>query len=222
MVHENPESGVITPISDTEILPKDQLIFNPDGSVTLPNVTLWNPLEALKFLDNQRNLIIKELRESNEYVINEVKDMIESAFDGGYHHDAFRYWPEEWYTKSANCSDYNYESDKDHYVNWPIKFLSEYTWSLQNFMDLLAQEIKWREFWWWNSLYVMCERFGISIDELKNMDNQSLIELIKNDIKNIPSLRNSTCWNDMWERLWAASFYLEAIKSVCKKFWYRP
>lgn len=221
MVKENLEwIERITP-EKSDILPEIKLQFNEDGSVTIPEVTLSNPSEALKYIRLQENNIISKIRESNEYVVNEVKEMVESAFDWWYHHDKFRDWPEEWYTKSANCSDYNYDSNKEYYVDWPIKFLSEYKWNLQNFMDLLAQEIKRREFWRWNSLYVMCKRFGVSVEELKNMDTVSLIELIKNDIKNIPSLNQSTQMGDMNERLWAGNFYLSAIRDVCKKLWYK-
>ena len=53
------------------------------------------------------------------------------------------------------------------------------------------------------------------------MDAVSLIEKVKEDIKNIPSLNPSTCANNMNEHLWAASFYLYAIKQVCENLWYK-
>ena len=213
---------VETTISEkSNILPETQLKFNEDGTVTIPEVTLWNPSEALKYIRELENSTILKLRESNEYIINEVKEMLETAFQWWYHSDNNRPKERRGGEKSAVCSDHDYDFDKKYYLDSPIKFLSEYKWNLQKFMDLLAQEIKWREFWCWNDLYIMCERFWISIEELKNMDSMSLIELIKEDIKNIPLLNNTTCCNNTWEHLWAARFYLNSIKSVCEKFWYK-
>jgi hypothetical protein len=43
-------------------------------------VTLSNPSEALKYIRSLENSTISKLRESNEYVINEIKDILEKAY----------------------------------------------------------------------------------------------------------------------------------------------
>lgn len=187
-------------------------------TVTLPEKKLANLREALAYTRKQEKAIISKLRESNEYIINEVKEMLKNAFNWWYHSDKIREW---WYKYSDVCSDDDYKSAKLNYTEKPIKFLSEYEGNLQNFMDLVAEELKSREYWWWNSLYIMCNRFWITVEEFKNMDTISIIEMVKKDIKNIPSLNPSTCANDMREHLWAANFYYYAITDACKKLWYK-
>lgn len=195
--------------------------FRENWTVILPWVTLRNPSEALRYVREQEKMIVSKMRESNEYVVNEVKEMLEDAFNWWYHSDNNRPKERRGGEKSAVCSDYDYESDKISFVEWPIKFLSEYEWSLQNFMDLVVEELKWREFWWWDNFNVMCKRFWVSKDELMKLDTVSFIEKMKKDIKNIPQLSPTTCANDMNEHLWAASFYLFAIKNACEKLWYK-
>ena len=190
-------------------------------TVTLPEKNFANLKEALAYTREQEKAIISKLRESNEYIVNEVKEMLEDAFNWWYHSDN-NLPKEEWGgEKSAVCNDYSYESAKIRYIDWPIKFLSEYEGSLQNFMDLVAEELKSREYWWWDSLYVMCDRFWVTVEEFKNMDTASIIEMVKKDIKKIPSLNPSTCSNDMRQHLWAAEFYCDAITNACKKLWYK-
>lgn len=172
----------------------------------------------MKYAREQEKIIISKLRESNEYVINEVKEMLEDAFRWWYHSDKIR---EGRYEKSAVCSDHEYECAKSNYTERPIKFLSEYEGNLQNFMDLVAEELKNREYWCWNSLYILCDRFWITIEEFKKMDTVSIIEMVKKDIKNIQSLNPSTCYNNMGEHLWAAEFYYFVITAACRKLWYK-
>ena len=226
MRNENPEkeNQLKQETEKFSVLPEKSVEFNEDWSVTFPEVTLSNPLESLSYVREQEKAIISKLRESrdsNEYVINEVKEMLEDAFNWWYHSDNSRPKEKRPGEKSAVCSDCDYEWDKKYYVDWPIKFLSEYEGSLQKFMDLIAEELKNREYWWWDSLYVMCDRFWITVEEFKNMDTTSIIEMVKKDIKNIPSLNPSTCRNNMWEHLWVASFYLSAICWASEKLWYK-
>lgn len=220
MAKENLEKIENSMIEKTDILPEKQLKFNEDGTITIPEVTLQNPLETLKYLKQQEEKVVSKLRESNEYVVKEIKWMLEDAFQYWFHSDKIKVI-EPWYTKSQVCSDHDYEFSKRYYVDLPIEFLSKYEWKLQNFMELLAQELKEREFWWGDSLYVLCQRFGISIEELKQMDTTSIVKIIKNDIKNIPSLSPTTQLGNMKEHLWAAKFYLTLIQSVCEKLWFK-
>ena len=209
--------------TETQNIVDDKFINIDKGTwaVVLPERKLANLQEALAYTREQEKAIISKLRESNEYIVNEVKEMLEDAFNWWYHSDNNLPKEKRGGKKSAVCSDYSYESAKKRYIDWPIKFLSEYEGSLQDFMKLLAEELKSREFWWWDDLYIMCDRFWITVKEFKNMDTTSIIEMVKKDIKNIPSLNPSTCLNDMRQHLWAAEFYSDAIINACRKLWYK-
>lgn len=215
----NEQNEVTKAKKSHNVLSDEPIIINErTGTVTLPEKNLANLKEALAYTREQEKAIISKLRESNEYVVNEVKEMLEEAFNWWYHSDKIR---EGWYKYSAVCSDYDYKSAKSKYTEGPIKFLSEYEGDLQNFMDLVAEELKNRKYWWWNSLHILCDRFWITVEEFKKMDTASIIEMVKKDIKNIPSLYPSTCSNDIREHLWAAEFYYFAITNACKKLWYK-
>ncbi len=200
---------------------KSIILDEKTWTVTLPEKNLANLREALAYTREQEKVIISKLRESNEYLVNEIKEMLEAAFQWWYHSDNNRPKEKRPGEKSAVCDDYNYESTKQYYIDWPIKFLSEYEGNLQNFMDLVAEELKDRESWRWDSLYVMCNRSWISVEDFKKMDTDSIIEMVKKDIKKIPRLNPSSCVNNMNEHLWAASFYLSAIRWACEKLWYK-
>ena len=58
-----------------------EVIFNEDGSVTSPEVTLWNPYEALRYFDEQNKLVLKKIREENEPVIKEISDLLLKSWE---------------------------------------------------------------------------------------------------------------------------------------------
>lgn len=58
-----------------------EVIFNEDGSVTSPEVTLWNPYEALRYFDEQKKLVLKKIREENEPVIKEISDLLLKSWE---------------------------------------------------------------------------------------------------------------------------------------------
>lgn len=201
-------------IESNNPLNENAIVFNEKKwTVTLPKTTLANLWEALSYLKELEQLITYEMRKSNEYVVKEITDILNNAFNWWYNFD--RIDSKNWHNKSDVCNDHSYDSNKSYYVEKPLKFLSEYEWDLWRFMDSVAQEIKLREMWWWEDFNNMCKRFWVSKDELEDMDTVSLIQKIKEDINNIHLLTPITY------RLWVAKFYLSVILKVCEDFWYK-
>ena len=97
---------------------------------------------------------------------------------------------------------------KRYDVDWPINFLSKYTWSLENFMDSLVDVIKWRK----EFCEAIYERVWVSNEMLKNMTNKSFIEMIKKDIEKIPTYNYD-------ESVKTASYYVRAVRLVCIRLW---
>lgn len=194
----------------TQILPEKQLQFNENGSITIPEVTLWNPNEVLKYLKNQEKIIIAKLRESNNNVFNEVKWMLENI----------QWWLESYWDKLPPAFYQRWKKEKN--ADMLLKFLSEYEWSLENFMDVLVANFK-KQIGRWDDdrFYMMCRRIGISKDEFMKLDNQKIIEKIKEDINKIPTIddRHVPSW---WlhDRYHVANFYFSIIQNTCTDFWY--
>lgn len=68
-----------------DILPETQLQFNEDGSVTSPEVTLWNTHEALRYFDEQRKLVLERIREESEPVIKEISNLLLKSWEFDKH-----------------------------------------------------------------------------------------------------------------------------------------
>ena len=215
MTKEKLEKVDNTTAEKTEKFPEKNVQFNEDGSITIPEVTLWNPVETLNFLRYQEKKVLSKLRESNEYVVNEVKEMLEDAF--------YWTWSDKYPDKENSHYEYSYsyQHDKRVSVDHPLKFLSKYQWDLSKLSDFIAQALKnRRKAWYWNTFEVLCRRFWVSENELLNMDTASIIDKMKEDIKNIPSLKISTCYNDMYERAWSGHAYIFIIKDALECLWY--
>jgi len=209
----------------TEILPEKKLSFNEDWSVTFPEVTLSNPLESLKYAREQEKAVISKLRESNEYVISEVKEILEQLFN-------WWSWKErKWYGGSTYTTSKwhyyeNYESYKRGcFVDEPIEFLENYEWSLSKFMDKLDEKLK--EDWMIgvykpkyisvkmkNKLNELWRREELKSSDLKDI---SFVELFKEEIQNLSKMPEST--SDDFYHL--KSQYLWYIIRVCEDLWYK-
>lgn len=202
--------------------------FDENWSVTLPEVTLWNPSEALRFVRAQEKKLISKMRESNEYVINEVKEMLELLFNRW----SGRKLP-EWYGDGPyRTSKGHYYKNHDEYQRWyfveePIEFLENHEWSLSDFMDRLEDELK--EEWImqrYNPKYInvrtqnkLDELRRIPISELEWMDlsEVSFVEIFKEEIKNLSEMPESE--SDKFYHL--KFFYMSYILRICEKLWYK-
>lgn len=221
-------SAEVNPQSQEQNDIEKNIQINENWSITLPEVTLWNLPEALRFVKNQEKSIISKMRESNEYVINEVKEMLELLFNN---------WSgrklTEWYS-SIGCE---YETSKWHhyknyedYKRWyfieePIEFLENYKWSLSNFMDRLEEDLKneWimtrykPKYINWKTQNKLNELRWKSVNELKWMDLSgiSFVEIFKEEIKNLSEMPES-------DSLYRLKFnYIHYILGICEELWYK-
>lgn len=202
--------------------------FEENWRVTLPEVTLWNLSEALRFVRNQERSIVSKMRESNEYTVNEIKEMLESLFN---------WWSgrklTEWHGDGEyTTSKWHYYKNYEEYTRWcyveePIEFLENHEWSLSNFMDRLEKELK--DEWImqrYNPKYVdlktqnkLNELRRKSISELKWMDlsDISFVEIFKEEIKNLSEMPESGS-DDFYHLKFD---YMRYILRICKELWYK-
>ena len=203
--------------------------FAENWSITLPEVTLWNLQEALRFIRNQEKSIISKMRESNEYVINEVKEMLELLFNNW----SGRKLP-EWYGKVGGwykTSKWHYYVNYEDYKRWyfieePIEFLENYEWSLSNFMNRLEENLKneWimtrykPKYINWKTQNKLNELRWKSVNELKWMDLSgiSFVEIFKEEIKNLSKMPESDGF------YWLKFEYIHYILGICEELWYKP
>lgn len=226
---QNPEKDLI---NQWEKLPQSQekkndfeksIEFNENWSVTLPWVTLWNPSEALRYVREQENQIISRMRESNEYVISEVKKMLELLFNWWSWKDGDgSYMTPEW--RVINHEQFY----RGNYVENPIAFLENHEWSLSRFMDKLEEELK--EDWImqrYNPKYISRKtknkldelREWKSISELYSMDLEdiSFVEIFKEEIQKLSNMPESES-----EDFYHLKFnYMRYIIRVCENLWYK-
>jgi len=202
--------------------------FDENWRVTLPEVTLWNLSEALRFVRNQEKSIVSKMRESNEYTVNEVKEMLESLFNWWSGKKLTEWYADSKYTTSKWHNYKNYEEyQRWCYVEEPIEFLENHEWSLSNFMDRLEKELK--DEWImqrYNPKYVdlktqnkLNELRRKSISELKWMDLSeiSFVEIFKEEIKNLSEMPESG--SDDFYHL--KSDYMRYILRICQELWYK-
>ena len=197
-----------------------------DWFVTLPEVTLSNPSEALKFLKKQERALVSKLRESNEYVVNEVKEMLEQIFNSRDGRKKIEwYWDGMYDTPNGHHYDSYEEFQKGRYIWEPLEFLSNYEWSLSTFMKRLDQKLKYRWDSWrfnprivkrWNlEWFTQDEMSKLPREEfIKRIEGVSLIEKFKEDIKKISQEPEDT---EMYQ---LKSDYMEIIIEVCKDMWF--
>ena len=81
MTKENLEITNNSPVKKAKEFPEKNVIFNEDGSVTSPKVTLWNPHEALRYFDEQKKLVLERIREESEPVIKEISDLLLKSWE---------------------------------------------------------------------------------------------------------------------------------------------
>lgn len=190
----------------SDILPEAQLKFNEDGSVTIPEVTLSNPSEALKYIRSLENSTLSKLRESNEYVLNEVKELLEGALS--------------WIIYEKKITDYEnsryYQDQKETYVEKPLKFLSKYKGNLSQFMDIIAETLKTAYEPAADCLW-MRDRFWVSKEELSSMDTISIIKKMKKDMN---TMHGYNPYRGSLGRSWTGEYYLVIIEESLKKLWY--
>ena len=72
--------------------------------------------DAIKYLNAQRELLMKKYREKNENVINEIEDIMKKCF-------------EKWIEK-----DGEHPRERQYLYDDIIQFLRNYNWDLSNFM----------------------------------------------------------------------------------------
>lgn len=202
--------------------------FDESWTVTLPEVILSNPFEALRFVRNQERKILSKMRESNKYVIDEVKEMLELLFNRWSGKKVV-----DWYAdNSYETSKWHQYANYEEYQRWcfvfePIEFLENHEWSLSNFMDMLEKELK--EEWIlqrYNPQYInnntqnkLNELRWKSIKELRWMDlsNISFVEIFKEEIKNLSKMPESES-----EYFYHLKFnYMWYIIGICEKLWYK-
>jgi len=193
----------------SDILPESQLKFNEDGSVTIPEVTLSNQSEALKYIRSLEKGTLSKLRESNEYVINEVKKILEGALS--------------WIIYEKKITDYEnsryYQDQKETYVEKPLKFLSKYKGNLSQFMDIIAETLKTAYYPAADCIW-MRDRFWVSKEELSSMDTISIIKKIEKDINTFQEHGYNNPYRGSLGRSWAGEYYLLIIEEALKKLWY--
>ena len=197
-----------------------------DWSVTLPEVTLSNPSEALKFVRKQERALVSKLRESNEYVVNEVKEMLEQIFNSRDGKKKMEwYWDGKYDTPNGHHYDNYEEFQKGRYIWEPIEFLTNYEWSLSIFMKRLDQKLKYRWDSWrfnprivkrWNlDWFTQDEMSKLPREEfIMRIEGASLIEKFKEDIKKISQEPEDT---EMYQ---LKADYMEIIIEVCKDMWF--
>ena len=209
-----------------ETLPEKSVKFKEDWSVVFPEVTLSNPLESLKYVRAQEKLIISKLRESNEYVISEVKEILELLFN---------WWSgkklPDWYGDGSRTTSkwHHYENREAYqrgcFVDEPIEFLENYEWSLSKFMDKLDEKLK--EDWMIgvykpkyisvkmkNKLNELWRREELKSSDLKDI---SFVELFKEEIQNLSKMPESTS-DDFYHLKYQ---YMWNIIRVCQDLWYK-
>lgn len=80
MAKEKLEKVDITTAENAEKFPEKNVQFNEDGSVTSPEVHLWNLYEASKYFEEQKRLVLEKIREETNPVIKEVSDLLLNAW----------------------------------------------------------------------------------------------------------------------------------------------
>ena len=172
--------------------------------VKFPEVELANIDEAINYLNAQRDLLMKKHREKNENIINEVDDMLKKCVD-------------KWLKKEYWCSDW----DIKHYYTDVIDFLRSYNWELAPLMKSIIDKFReiCSQYCGWGSF---CEeishRAGVPINRMKDLSDDQILQIVKNDIDNIDKLNKATCCNWANEDLWVASVYLWVIKNVVDEY----
>jgi len=185
----------------SDILPETQLKFNEDGSVTIPEITLSNPSEALKYIRFLEN----KLKESKEYVVNEITEIVEKVFKSIY----------------SDFDDYHKSQHYNDDIKKPLNFLMWYKWDLSSFLYYFVKEIAqemYRQIGWTGSKY-MLEKYGLlSVNQLHSMPREDLLIRVKERVNDLPSLDPGR--STVLDRGYAGQLYLRCFKKACEKYWY--
>lgn len=197
--------------SNQDILPQRNVVFDGE-TVTFPETTLGNIDEAIKYLNEQRDLLMKKYREKNENVINEIDDIMKKCF-------------EKWIEKDSGKDPIKRQDYYDNIIN----FLRNYNWDLSNFMKNIAG--KFREHTNWG--LSLCEDIGVILNRawfsvrgyteiekcVNSLSDEQIIEIIKKDVDNIDKLWKARRIFDIYSSYWTADFYLSfLIKDVYDEY----
>lgn len=159
--------------------------------------------DAIKYLNAQRELLMKKYREKNENVINEIDDIMKKCF-------------EKWIEK-----DMKHPRERQYLYDDIIKFLHNYNWDLSNFMKNIAW--KFREYV--ESDIGMRETIGVILNRawfsvkggteiekcVNSLSDEQIIEIIKKDIENLDNLWEARFIFDPYSSYWTADIYLSCL-----------
>lgn len=125
MAKEKLEKVDITTAEKAEKFLEKNVQFNEDGSVTSPEVHLWNLYEASRYFEEQKRLVLEKIREETNPVIKEVSDLLLNAWS----------FDKNWLNESE--------------LNFLIDFMQKYgIWKPSNFIsDIVEDFIKHISTW---------------------------------------------------------------------------